>query len=286
MPTTLYTPAQAIGRFRTWSAFPYRGCVPAVWRAFQGGSPSTSSARGPIAGDGSTARSCWATTPPDRKYGGTPPAGFPVYLVHPNGIGDAHVVLSTGGGRVRSTDFPKPGQVGEGTLAEIERMCGHPYVGWTDWLGGYDIPRTGFAGDTTEGDDMYDAAAEARLMAFVSDMAKPKLYRDLTTGEICAIHVPSGYVRHIETPELLQTLVGLGVFASTATMYEVQTGVMQGLKNEAAAARQTPTAGSAPGRITDADLARVGIVVDKALADNFAAIPTAVADEQANRLKD
>lgn len=77
----------------------------------------------------------------DRK----PPAGVPVYFSRgANGYG--HIAVSTGGGRIRSTDWPTSGPagsvtpVGECTIEELERKWGRMYLGWSEDLYGVRIP--------------------------------------------------------------------------------------------------------------------------------------------------
>lgn len=70
-----------------------------------------------------------------------PPAGYPVCYGRPGIHG--HIALSTGGGRIRSTDCPGNGQVGETDLDWPTRRWGHPYVGWIGDCGGVTIPGGG-----------------------------------------------------------------------------------------------------------------------------------------------
>lgn len=136
---------------------------------------------------------------------------------------------------------------------------------------------TGTAGNIEE-DDMYDAAAEKRLMEFINDQARPRLYRNPGTGEIAAIRVDTGYVRVLKSVDDMLTLIWLDVIASTATVYEVSSETMDGLKGEAAQARAAFNGAGAAvpaGSISDEDLRRIGLTVDTVLADDFAAVPTA-----------
>lgn len=106
-----------------------------------GGGPDQDSGYGPIAGDWSTARSAWDTTPADHRHEGdrNPPFGA---LAFYGGSGDRHVTLTVEDGRQRSTDYPTSGRLGEGGIAQIESYVGRPYLGWTDWVGGYLIQLT------------------------------------------------------------------------------------------------------------------------------------------------
>lgn len=68
-----------------------------------------------------------------RRHAGdrNPPAGVPVYW---SGGQYGHVALSLGGGRVRSTDWPSRGRVGECTIDELSRAWGKTYLGWSEDL--------------------------------------------------------------------------------------------------------------------------------------------------------
>lgn len=68
---------------------------------------------------------------------GVPPAGAPVWF---SGGRYGHVALSVGGGRVRSTDWPGAGQVGEVEISRIARAWAHPYRGWADHWADQPIP--------------------------------------------------------------------------------------------------------------------------------------------------
>src|SRR5690606_21371760 len=110
MPATTYTPAQAIARSRSWSTYPKLLCANHVWRAYMGGSPSQDSGKNP-SDNGfpnsvwASASNAWKNTPTAHKHTDkNPPLGALVYY---GGSGAGHVVLSLGGGRVRSTDYPQ-----------------------------------------------------------------------------------------------------------------------------------------------------------------------------------
>lgn len=65
-----------------------------------------------------------------------PPAGVPVFW---GGRPFGHVALSIGGGKVRSTDWPRAGRVGTASIDEITRGWRKPYLGWTSDLNGQDV---------------------------------------------------------------------------------------------------------------------------------------------------
>lgn len=67
----------------------------------------------------------------------TPPVGAPCYY---EGGQYGHAVIYVGGGRVRSTDTPSTGRVGEVPLDHFEREWGYAYLGWTNDLNGIDLP--------------------------------------------------------------------------------------------------------------------------------------------------
>ena len=62
------------------------------------------------------------------------PAGVPVFTKGTRAAG--HVVLSLGGGWVRSTDWPKDGRVGNVRLVTLLATWKQRYLGWTSDLNG------------------------------------------------------------------------------------------------------------------------------------------------------
>jgi hypothetical protein len=62
------------------------------------------------------------------------PVGVPVFTLGKNPAG--HVVISLGGGWVRSTDWPKDGKVGRVRLEELLVTFQQRYLGWTEDLNG------------------------------------------------------------------------------------------------------------------------------------------------------
>lgn len=73
--------------------------------------------------------------PGDRR----PPLGAPLYY---SGGKFGHVVVCTQGGtnKMRSTDMPSSGVVGEGDIEWIERNWGYRYLGWTGDINGVSLP--------------------------------------------------------------------------------------------------------------------------------------------------
>jgi hypothetical protein len=78
------------------------------------------------------------------KWGGqhpgdkNPPPGVPVYWHNPRSK-YGHIALSVGGGRVRTTDFPR-GHVSEHSIDYVTRAWGLRYLGWSSRIGGRSIP--------------------------------------------------------------------------------------------------------------------------------------------------
>jgi hypothetical protein len=84
----------------------------------------------------------WAWQHARHKHPGdkNPPPGVPVYW---SGGRYGHIALSVGGGRVRSTDWPRRGHVGECTIDQLSRAWGKRYAGWAADIGGQNIPGVG-----------------------------------------------------------------------------------------------------------------------------------------------
>jgi hypothetical protein len=83
-------------------------------------------------------------------YGGTPPPGVPVFYGPGSGSRYGHVAISVGGNRIRSTDCPSEGRVGETDLNWPQHRWGHNYIGWARNIGGVDIPGAPLPGQTAE----------------------------------------------------------------------------------------------------------------------------------------
>lgn len=69
-----------------------------------------------------------------------PPVGAPCFY---RGGQYGHVVISVGGGRVRSTDCTSSTQVNDAALSWTETAWGYTYLGWTDDLNGVTLPIEG-----------------------------------------------------------------------------------------------------------------------------------------------
>jgi len=63
-----------------------------------------------------------------------------------------HIAISVGGGRIRSTDWPRAGRAGQTApvaecgITELARAWGRTYAGWAEDLGGQRIPGIGSGG--------------------------------------------------------------------------------------------------------------------------------------------
>ena len=83
-----------------------------------------------------------------------PPNGAPVFWTG-GSSGYGHAAISVGGGRIRTIDQQSGGTTSEVPLSEISRDWGLPYGGWSEDLGGVDIPWLRAGGgappDTDEG---------------------------------------------------------------------------------------------------------------------------------------
>lgn len=89
----------------------------------------------------------------DLHHDPRPPAGVPVYI---RGSRFGHVALSTGGGKIYSTDWPAPGVCSEVQIKTLCRTWGRTYAGWSTDYAGQPIPGIGdpnppFPGTTTQG---------------------------------------------------------------------------------------------------------------------------------------
>lgn len=82
-----------------------------------------------------TARSAWVYAKHrHRSPFSAIPVGVPVFTQGDNSAG--HVVISLGGGWVRSTDWPKDGRVGKVHLSTLLARFEQRYLGWTEDLNG------------------------------------------------------------------------------------------------------------------------------------------------------
>jgi Putative peptidoglycan binding domain len=76
----------------------------------------------------------------DLRHDEHPPAGAPVYI---KGSHFGHIALSTGGGRIYSTDWPSRGLCSEVKIKTLCRTWGRTYAGWSTDYAGQPIPGLG-----------------------------------------------------------------------------------------------------------------------------------------------
>lgn len=76
----------------------------------------------------------------DLRHDEHPPAGAPVYI---KGSHFGHIALSTGGGRIYSTDWPSRGVCSEVKIKTLCRTWGRTYAGWSTDYAGQPIPGLG-----------------------------------------------------------------------------------------------------------------------------------------------
>jgi hypothetical protein len=86
------------------------------------------------------AEAAWNRSRQKHRKDKRPPAGVPVFWHNPRSK-YGHIALSVGNGRVRSTDWPSRGRVGEVDINTMTRRWGLVYLGWTgDMPPAGDIP--------------------------------------------------------------------------------------------------------------------------------------------------
>lgn len=128
------TRQEAIRNAQRSSTYPVGMC--ARWTREQYGLP----ALGDFDGDGDAdAVDMWAAArvrhPGDRN----PPPGVPVFWAGGR-KGHGHVGIAFPERRVRGTDWPAAGLVGTTAIADIDRVWGMTYLGWSEDLYGNEIP--------------------------------------------------------------------------------------------------------------------------------------------------
>lgn len=132
----------------------------------------------------------WLSEPASARHTGrTPPAGYPVSFKG-GGRGHGHRAISLGGGKARSTDFDgntkryRAGVLGNGTITEIERAMGVTYLGWSETIDGYPIPK--------------DAPTPAKEVPVTAKPLPPvaSLYRQITSLANEIIHLAADGTTH------------------------------------------------------------------------------------------
>ncbi|KRF44429.1 hypothetical protein ASH01_10425 [Terrabacter sp. Soil811] len=131
---TVRGPGASVGKARAFTTYlPVGMCCNFVWNCIA--APHTFGL--------ADANAAWARAA-QRRGGTDAPAGAPVYWA---GGKHGHIALSVGAGRVRSTDWPAKGKVGEVDIDVITKAWGITYRGWSADFAGTAIPGLG-AGQT------------------------------------------------------------------------------------------------------------------------------------------
>lgn len=131
MANTTYNASQAVARAWSWSRYTVGMCLEYVWRCidapYKVGIPDANAA--------------W-TKATQKRYTTNPPAGAPVYFA---GGQHGHIAMSLGGGKIRSTDWPSKGYVGNTTISYLASRWGLRYRGWSADYAGRTISGLGVA---------------------------------------------------------------------------------------------------------------------------------------------
>lgn len=131
----LLAAANAVARARRYLVFPTGQCLRWVSTVLTGGRML-----GYYGKSSGYALDAWRQAKYKHRGDRKPPAGVPVFWNHGYSNTYGHVAISLGGGRIRSTDWPFKGQVGETTIDELSRRWGREYLGWSEDLCGVRIP--------------------------------------------------------------------------------------------------------------------------------------------------
>ena len=83
-----------------------------------------------------SAIAAWNTAQHRHGVLSTPPVGVPVYFASTAGNRYGHIAISLGGWMCRSTDYPSAGRVSNVDIRTLARQWAHPYLGWSEDLGG------------------------------------------------------------------------------------------------------------------------------------------------------
>lgn len=125
---------QAVAKALSTTTYPVGMCARFTRECFGVG------ALGDFDGDGDAdAVDQWAAARIKNHDDRNPPAGVPMFWAG-GSKGYGHAAVSLGGGRVRSTDRPTAGLVGDTTIEDIERSWRMTYLGWSEDLYGNEIP--------------------------------------------------------------------------------------------------------------------------------------------------
>lgn len=138
--------SEAVARGRGWSSYETGMCLKFV--------------RGPCWDVGSlygSAIEAWNGAREKHDGDRTPPVGAPCFYA---GGQYGHAVIHVGNGRVRSTDTPGTGSVGEVPLDHFEKAWGYRYLGWTGDINSVDLPLSGGTGEGLDDVGLQDEIAE------------------------------------------------------------------------------------------------------------------------------
>jgi hypothetical protein len=129
-PVVIRGPRASVGKARAFTTYlPTGMCCNFVWNCIAA----------PHSFGLADANAAWNRST-QRRSGTDAPAGAPVYWA---GGKHGHIALSVGGGRVRSTDWPRKGRVGEVDIDEMTRVWRLGYRGWSADFAGAAIPGLG-----------------------------------------------------------------------------------------------------------------------------------------------
>jgi hypothetical protein len=130
---TLRGPAASVAKARSFTTYlPVGYCCNFVWNCIAA----------PHSFGLADANAAWNRST-QRRGGTNAPAGAPVYWA---GGSHGHIAISVGGGRVRSTDWPAKGKVGEVGIDQMTQAWHLAYRGWSTDFAGTPIPGLGAGG--------------------------------------------------------------------------------------------------------------------------------------------
>lgn len=200
--------------------------------------------------------------------------GAPLYFRGPNG----HVCLGMPNGMVRST---KPGstEMITCTLAEIVRLSGDPYLGWSDTFAGVPIDFSSTAGgnvspfpSSSKGHNMYLARdSKSGTVWLCSDTATVPVANP-SDWNVLATFLRDGAAGTVDLfPNDVQTVQAYIAKLKAAGAGAVDTAALTKSITDAVSKLEITATANAPA---------IAAAVKGALLENFAAIPAAVIVEQ------
>jgi len=120
--------------------------------------------------------------------GSQAPAGVPVYW---SGGRYGHVALSTGGGRMISTDYPTSNRVGTGSIDDLTRKWGKNLLGWTEDINGkkiYKVPQLRVGADIKEDNTLANLHKDERVLTAPLTAKLDRGLERLDRGEVNGYH--------------------------------------------------------------------------------------------------